>query len=1108
MLNKKWLGGAAALALALCCVMPAAGGISKTSKRILRSGSVPAGASDFGASAVSTSSLQWSWSTGAFTGSGIDGYYLYTSSAATKITLTPDTSFYIDAGLGANKQYTRWITAYQGTSEGSDSWHIEKYTYAQPPATFSYSQVTSTGVYITWTFSAATAYEVQTSTDAGVTYAHNRAVFVPFQHLLLLSNNNYLVRMGAINGDNEVTPGLYSAVRSFTTPPHTPSGFAGAAVSSYTITWSWDPAPFSGTGVTGYTIYMSSRVLDGEAPEKDDIGVPVHTVSGEASSSWTEVYVDSVGFVAANSRHTRWLKAEGIIQSTGSVPARKFTYAIAPATCSVVYLDPDPYQVFHVWETSVNLTWNPRLDASEAAAYVVDYTTAADFAVALSTARAGSAPFTVTGLTGNTKYDMRVGALNGDAERTPENASNPMAVSMFYRLITSPHAPSNFKATPYSDTALDFTWSTTTYVNPQYISGYTIGELKYDKDNDLYYLAAVAFMPGVSSSQYTLDYLITNSTHTRYIWASQYDPDFSSDPHYPDEDYRYKGGTSGDINATGATYATPPNDVAFDTITAHTVGMWWKEPEVPATLYRVERSTTTGEKGPWIFVANVAGAHFQDSGLLPTTTYSYRIGAINRLGVQTLGLAAISDGNRRDYSFVRSTFTLHLSPTLYGAAAGTDTIRWWWDNTVPGVLSFAMYTSTDGIIITGLSASATYWTEVGISSANARCNRRLRSLTAAGAGDFSAASVVTLALAPSGLSAAAAGQHSIAVTWTDNGSTRYKVDRSPDGLAWANIKAWSGAVTGSPYSDTGLRYATTYYYAVSGYNEDGLVSASSSVFAGGVSTLQLAPQYSPVYSTAAQSAVRAIPGVGQVRVDIPAGAAADGYIYISTDAAASPEGATLADLNTAASRFLPGRLMGGKVTEVLLYNASGNRVTSALASPAHITFTYTDADGDGVIDGSSPAMEAASLKVLNLDTSALEWAPVAGSALDAALKTVAADVSHFSFYAAGSYLPVSSSLSGAFAYPNPYRPGSGGSYGDTQFGSGIVFENLPARVRIRVFNTAGGLVADLDADNSTGRFVWDTRAKGGGKAASGVYFYIINNKAGGDSVTGKLAIIR
>lgn len=1088
--------------------------VSKTSKRVLRLGAaVTLTASDFSAAALSTTSIQWSWSTAAFTGSGIDGYYLYSSSTSARAVLPPSTSFYIDAGLGVNKSYTRWLTAYDGSDEGSDSQHMEKYTYALPPTTITLSSVTAESAYVTWHFSSATAYAVECSTNGGAEYIRNRDVFVPWQTITLLSNRNYLIRLGAVNGDNELTPGVYSAVKAATTPPLDLT-MTGVAISSYTIQWQWSTGTFAGTGITGYRIYHSTTTDDDTIPVDGCDGGIVHTIVGVDVSSWTETFVDietttysvdagsvtSVLTYAANSRHTRWIKAVGILESPGTFMYQKYTYAIAPATCTAVYGDP---AVTYVYETYLNLNWN----LSPASAYVIDYSTAADFTLSLTSAIVSGAPATVSALTENTKYDFRLGAINGDGEQTPDNVLNPLAYSGVYRVMTRPSPPYAFSCAPFTDTALHCSWSTAAYVNISYIAGYGIGEIKYNEDGTSYW-DPLDSIDAADSREYSLDYLLTNSTHTVSIFTAQTDPAWGP-VHGFDPAWYYSRFGSSVLSDEAATFATPPNDVVFDTVGARSAGMWWREPEVPATQYRVERSTTTGERGPWVFISSVTGAHFQDTGLTPSTTYSYRLGAINLLGFQTIGLSSATGGNRRDYSFVSSTITRHVAPTLYAVATGTTSIIWQWTDTVPGVLSYTLYTSSGGVIIAGLSAATTYWAEVNLSSANARYTRRVRSIAADGEGDYCEASASTLANPPAAAVITSSAMHSMSLGWAANGSARYKIDRSLDGSSWTGLKAWSDVFVSTWFNDSGLRYATTYYYAVSGYNDDGIVSVSSAIPAGANMTRPLPAAYTVVFTTAtvSLSVTAPLPGVGQLTVEIPAGSP-DGYFTISTGAAASPIEIAKSSLDAATAKLSNASLLSGSIVELHLYDVYGYALASNLSSPARITITYTDSNNDGIVDGTSPQMQVSTLKLFNLDTGALVWNQQKNSVINKSAKSVYADISHFSLYALGSVTSTAGALAGVFAYPNPYRPLSSGDFGQSAFGDGIVFESLPARAKVRIFGLAGTQVADLNDYDGDGRCLWNTRNPDGAKVASGIYLYVVTGPDSSDKKTGKVAIIR
>ncbi|OGR37566.1 MAG: hypothetical protein A2X29_00690 [Elusimicrobia bacterium GWA2_64_40] len=1085
------------------------------------------------------------------------GYKLYTSSAAgTHISLALNTSYYIDTGLEANKAYTRWLTVYDATEEGSDTEHLQKYTYAIPPAEIAISSdaptaaptvnslslpwarltdtIVSTSAYVEippayWFPNTvhASAYVVECSTDGGATYVRNRAFFVPWNTFPTLSNRHYMIRVGAVNGDEELTPGVYSATRTFTTPPLTPENFTAVAISSYSIQWRWGKDIFAGTDITGFKVYHSTIAAEDVLPEAGDIGEPVATL-GANTSYWTEVYVDSAAVLTANSRHTRWIKAVGYLESEKSATLQKYTYAIAPGSATAVWLDPDPYWVAHVQEQSLSLNW-PIIGVSStvfgdqwrlgiASQYVMYHSTVSGFTVAVTSTIAGSPPQSVTGLTDNTKYDLRIGAINGDGEQTPDDAMNPYAFSQTYRVMTRPEPPSNYTCGSWTDTAMRCTWSTSTYVNADYIEGYSLGKLRVCHASDgspVDCWNPLDSLAGVASHEYSLDYLETNSTHTISIWVNQQDPAWvAGNPHFdasPKEwEYYYYNFGSYRLDKGGATFATPPSDVAFDTVTARSISIWWKHPEVPATSYRIERATTTKEAGPWVFVSSSTGNRYIDSDLTPLTTYSYRLGAINLLGVQTTGLAAATNGQRRDYSFLSSTMTKHTSPAIYGVAYGTSAISWSWTDSTAGVLSYNIYDSTYGLLTSGLAPSATFWLEVNLSSANTSYTRNIASLRAdTGVGEYGEVSAVTLANPPAALAATATGHHSISLAWSGNGGTRYSLSRSPDLLTWTPLKTWSDALTSAAITDSGLQLDTTYYYSVSAYNSEGRVSLSSATSAA-ILTLGLPAGVTAVYSTAtiAQSITAPLPGVGQVAVSLPAGAITEnGYVRVSTSAATVPVDISKASLDAATLAFAPNAVVTGSILELHYYNLFGAAMTGNFASPARVAITYTDANGDGVLDGVTPQAPVDTLKLLSLDTTAGEWVPLRDSFIDRTGKTVYSDISHFSFYSLGSIISAAGELEDSFAYPNPYRPGSSGSFGNTSFGEGIVFESLPARSRIKIYNTAGGLVREVSDGDGDGRCLWDGRNSNGTAAASGVYIYLVNSPAGGKK-TGRISIIR
>ncbi|MFH1415550.1 MAG: T9SS type A sorting domain-containing protein [Elusimicrobiota bacterium] len=91
----------------------------------------------------------------------------------------------------------------------------------------------------------------------------------------------------------------------------------------------------------------------------------------------------------------------------------------------------------------------------------------------------------------------------------------------------------------------------------------------------------------------------------------------------------------------------------------------------------------------------------------------------------------------------------------------------------------------------------------------------------------------------------------------------------------------------------------------------------------------------------------------------------------------------------------------------------------------------------------------------------------------------------------------------AYAYPNPYKPGSGGLY-DADY---ITFGGLTSRASIEIYNIAGEKVAEIEKDSLIDKLVWEPKSSSGKDLASGVYIFYIEDP-GGTKKTGKFSIIR
>lgn len=184
--------------------------------------------------------------------------------------------------------------------------------------------------------------------------------------------------------------------------------------------------------------------------------------------------------------------------------------------------------------------------------------------------------------------------------------------------------------------------------------------------------------------------------------------------------------------------------------------------------------------------------------------------------------------------------------------------------------------------------------------------------------------------------------------------------------------------------------------------------------------------------------------------------------------------------------------------------------TGNFASPMRLSFSYADANGDGVIDGTNPPVRAKTLAVWTLDEASGRWIKVQGASVDTVARKVSVSVSHFSVYAfiAGS----DDEVAGVYAYPVPFRPnGPDAGLGPGQTGTaaaGIAFTNLPTEGSIEIFTLGGQLARRIEIPLGLGvpQLAWDVRNYAGEAVASGVYIWKVASRNA--FKTGRLMVIR
>ena len=134
-----------------------------------------------------------------------------------------------------------------------------------------------------------------------------------------------------------------------------------------------------------------------------------------------------------------------------------------------------------------------------------------------------------------------------------------------------------------------------------------------------------------------------------------------------------------------------------------------------------------------------------------------------------------------------------------------------------------------------------------------------------------------------------------------------------------------------------------------------------------------------------------------------------------------------------------------------------------------------------------------------------------GSIADTVNRVVVGQIRHLSIFTAFG-VGAAGGLSTLRVYPIPYRPNGGDAdkgkpYSSADPASGIIFDNLPQSVNIKIYTLTGQLVTGFSSDNSNGKLRWNVRNDSGQDVATGGYLAVIRSP-GISEVVKKILVIR
>jgi titin len=405
--------------------------------------------------------------------------------------------------------------------------------------------------------------------------------------------------------------------------------------------------------------------------------------------------------------------------------------------------------------------------------------------------------FTDTGLIPNTAYTYEIVGQNAGGN---SNASAPVAA---LTLPNVPTAPIGLSATVISQSEIDLAWSDTAGDE----SGFKVRRAVVTKGIiGPYVVVAVTSSTGTTFADQGLS---SNTTYAYQVTAVN------------------AGGESALSNMVQATTlpAPPaiPDALQAAALTSTSIMLSWTDGAADASSFLIQRQSGTGQ---FTQVATVAGAArtYTDTGLLPNTTYTYQIIAVNA-------------GGQSSPSPQANATTLLPPPdvptALVAVAPAATQVNLSWVETGTGANGFIIQRSTAGAGFTQIataSSTATSYADTSVAPGTSYTYRLIATSAAGNSAPSASAAVTTPPLPPAppaGLTAVATSQTTIVLNWAGGGSgqAQFVIQRQSGTSGFSSIAVISG--NSLTYSDTGLAPNTTYTYQVVASNTGGSSAPSN-----------------------------------------------------------------------------------------------------------------------------------------------------------------------------------------------------------------------------------------------------------------------------------------
>ena len=660
-----------------------------------------------------------------------------------------------------------------------------------------------------------TGYRIQVSPNGTNTWTDLVAnkTGTSHSHMNLDPGTTRHYRVYAINsvGESASASSVASATTEAASVPNAPTGLSATASGRTRIDLSWTaPSDNGGASITGYRIQVSPN----------------------GTSNWTDLVANKTGTSHSHMNLDPGTTRHYRVYAINSVGESASASSVASATTEAASVPnaPTGLSATASGRTRIDLSWTAPSDNGGASitGYRIQVSPNAGTTWANREDVTGGSTTTYahTGLTPGTTLHYRVLAINSVG---PGNPSNIVRVTV--GAMTAPDAPTGLTATEDGRTQINLSWTAPVDNGGSAINGYRI-QISADAGTNWSDLEANT---GNAGTAYVHTGLEPGTTRHYRVYAINSVGE--SDP-------------SNVVNATTAFTAPPgaPANLQAQASGRTAISLSWTAPSndggATITGYHIELSTDAGSN--WSdLVANTGttSTTYTHTGLLPATTYHYRISAINAAGT---GNSSNVDHATTDAASV----SVPDAPTgLTATASGSTQIHLSW--TAPSndggatITGYHIEMSTDAganwsDLVANTESSATTYTHTGLPEGATR-HYRVYAINSIGESDPSnvanatTGTAITRPDAPAELTAAASGRTQIHLSWTapaNNGGTAitgYRIEISADaGSNWSNLAANTES-SATTYTHTGLPESATRHYRVYAINSVGESADPSNV---------------------------------------------------------------------------------------------------------------------------------------------------------------------------------------------------------------------------------------------------------------------------------------